>query len=172
MNFKEVLLENHSLALMKAIKKYVGDDKKRFGELMKIALSDDKILAPRASWAALHAGDKNQKLLNPWIGKMIQHLYRPIHSSVKRNILRLFQDIVIPEKYRGSLIEISYKLIFASQEPIAVRVFAMTVVCNQVAFHPELKNELELVVKEMMIPGAPPAFHARGKKILKTLSKI
>lgn len=172
MNFKEVLLENHSVALMKAIKKYVGDDKKKFGELMKLVLSEDKTIAPRASWAALHAGDKNQDLLNPWIGKMIKHLSRPIHSSVKRNILRLFQDVVIPEKYRGELIEISYKLIFKQSEPIAVRVFAMTAIANQVVFHPELKNELEIVVKEMMVPGAPPAFHARGKKILKSLAKI
>jgi hypothetical protein len=171
MNFREVLLENHSLELMKSIKKFVGNDKKRFGELIRISLSDDKILAPRASWAAMHAGEKKQLLLNPWIGKMIRHLSRSVHSSVKRNFLRLFQDIIIPEKYRGELIETAYQLILSAKEPIAVKVFAMTVVCNQVKFHPELKNELEIVVKELMIPVAPPAFHARGRKILKTLSR-
>lgn len=171
MNFHEVLLENHSLGLMKSIKKFVGDDKKRFGDLIKISLSDDKILAPRASWAAMHAGEKKQDLVIPWIGKMIKHLSRSAHSSVKRNFLRLFQDIVIPEKFRGELIETAYSLVLSAKEPIAVRVFAMTVICNQVEFHPELKNELEMVVKELMIPGAPPAFHARGKKILKRLSR-
>lgn len=172
MNLREVLMENHSLLLMKSIKRYVGDDKKRFGELMKLSLADEKILAPRASWAAMHAGDKRQDLLNPWIEKMINHLKKSIHSSVKRNFLRLFQDIIIPEKYRGELIEICYKLVFNLNEPIAVRVFALTVICNQVKFHPDLKNELEIVVKDLMNPGAPPAMIARGKKILKTLSRI
>lgn len=172
MNLREVLLENHTLILMQSIKKYVGDDKKRFSELMKLSLADENILAPRASWAAMHAGDKKQDLLNPWIGKMVKHLSKSSHSSVKRNFLRLFQEIVIPEKYRGELIEISYKLVFSISEPIAVRVFALTVICNQVKFHPELRNELEIVVKDLMIPGAPPAIFARGKKILKTLSRI
>jgi hypothetical protein len=172
MNFREVLMENHSLALMQSIKKYVGDDKKRFGELMKLSLEDKTIIAPRASWAAMHAGDKRQDLLNPWIEKMLKHLSQSIHSSVKRNFLRLFQEIVIPEKFRGELIEVCYKFVYSMQEPIAVRVFSLTVICNQVKLHPELKNELEIVVKDLMTPGAPPAIISRGKKILKTLSRI
>ena len=89
MNLREALMENHSLILMKSIKKYVGDDKKRFAELMNLSLADEKILAPRASWAALHAGDKRQDLLNPWIGKMLDQLSKSTNSSVKRNFLRL-----------------------------------------------------------------------------------
>ena len=172
MNLREALMENHSLILMKSIKKYVGDDKKRFAELMNLSLADEKILAPRASWAALHAGDKRQDLLNPWIGKMLGQLSKSTHSSVKRNFLRLFQEIIIPEKYRGELIEVCYKLVFTLSEPIAVRVFALTVISNQVQFHPELKNELEIVVKDLILPGAPPAMISRGKKILKTISRF
>jgi hypothetical protein len=172
MNLREALMENHSLILMKSIKKYVGDDKKRFAELMNLCLADEKILAPRASWATLHAGDKRQDLLNPWIGKMLDQLSKSTYSSVKRNFLRLFQEIVIPEKYRGELIEVCYKLVFTLSEPIAVRVFALTVISNQVQFHPELKNELEIVVKDLILPGAPPAMISRGKKILKTLSRF
>jgi hypothetical protein len=172
MNIREALMENHSLILMKSIKKYVGDDKKRFAELMNLALADEKILASRASWAALHAGDKRQDLLNPWIEKILKQLSKSTHSSVKRNFLRLFQEIVIPEKYRGELVEVCYKFVFTLNEPIAVRVFAITVLSNQVQFHPELKNELEIVVKDLILPGAPPAMISRGKKILKTLSRF
>src|SRR5688572_12469411 len=124
MDLRKALSENHTLILMKSIKKYVGDDKKRFSELIGYSLSDNPILAPRASWAAIHAGDKRQDLLNPWIGKMVKHIPKSVHSSVKRNFLRLFQDIIIPEKYRGELIETCYKLVLSQKEPIAVRVFA------------------------------------------------
>ncbi len=50
MNLREALMKNHSLILMKSIKKYVGDDKKRFAELMNLSLAGKNILAPRASW--------------------------------------------------------------------------------------------------------------------------
>jgi len=172
MNFRNVLMENHSVALMKSIKSKVGNDQKLFGELMKLSLSNDQTIAPRASWAALHCGDKNQELLNPWIGKMTRHLSNETHSSVKRNLLRLLQEITIPEKFRGSLIEISYKLVFSSKEPVAVKVFALTVIANQVKFHPELKSELEIVLKELMHPEAPPSILARGKMLLKKLARI
>ncbi len=49
MNLREALMENHSLILMKSNKKYVGDDKKRFAELMNLSLAGKKNLVPRAS---------------------------------------------------------------------------------------------------------------------------
>ena len=59
-----------------------------------------------------------------------------------------------------------FELISSIDEPIAVRTFSMTVLANIVQEEPELKKELEIVVRQMF-PYATPAFRARAKKVLK-----
>lgn len=172
MILKDALVERYSKIGMKQISVFIGNDKKRFGELMKIALGSDLDLAAKASWAAIHTADKNQELLNPWIQKMIHHLKTCKHHSIRRNFLRLFENITIPEKYQSELLDICYEFLLSSKETIAVRVFSMTAILNITLLHPDLKNELQLVVEELLINEKAPAIQSRGKRTLKILSKI
>ncbi len=172
MNLAEALVERYSKTGMQQIAAFIGDDKKKFGELMKLALGKNETLAAKASWAAIHTADKKQKLIDPWIGKMIQHLETCTHHSIKRNFLRLFENITIPEKYRSPFLDIAYQFLLSTKEAIAVRVFSMTVVFNITKLHPELKNELKLVVEDLLIHETAPAIQARGKRTLKLLAKI
>lgn len=172
MNLKEALVEKYSKVGMKQISAFIGHDKKKFGELMKIALGSDLNLAAKASWAAIHTADKKQELLNPWIQKMILHLKTCPHHSVRRNFLRLFENITIPENYRSELLDICYQFLLSTKETIAVRVFSMTVIYNITRLHPDLKNELQLVIEQLLIHEKAPAMQSRGKRTLKLLSKL
>ena len=53
-------------------------------------------------------------------------------------------------------------------EPIAVKVFAMTVAANICKHEPELKNELQLVIEDQL-ENASAGFRARAKKVFKQL---
>jgi len=54
------------------------------------------------------------------------------------------------------------------KEPIAIRVFAMTVLANLADTYPEIKGELIAVIEDQM-PYGSAGFISRGKKILKKL---
>ncbi|MCK5279227.1 MAG: hypothetical protein KAQ62_19445, partial [Cyclobacteriaceae bacterium] len=59
----------------------------------------------------------------------------------------------------------------SGKEPVAVKVFAMTVLFNIVQVYPELSEELEISIEEQM-PFCSAGFKSRGRKVLKALSKI
>lgn len=171
MNLKKELTENLSLSLVKKIEKYIGNDQNKFDQLMKFSLTKDSTLSPHASWAAIHTAEKNLKLLNKWVVRIVDFLENDIHPSVKRNLLRLLQDISIPEDKQSHMFDIGLKLMLSVKEPIAVRVFAMTVLVNIAEQHPDLINELETCIYSVMEEGASPAIRARGKNSLKRLAK-
>jgi hypothetical protein len=55
-----------------------------------------------------------------------------------------------------------------TKQPIAVRVFSMTVLCNLAGKLPELKNELIPLIEDQM-PYGSAGFISRGRKVLKDL---
>ncbi len=54
------------------------------------------------------------------------------------------------------------------KEPIAVKVFSMSVLANITKKQPELRDELRIVIEDQL-PYSTPAFKSRGGKILKEL---
>ena len=74
MNIKQALDAEHSKALTLSIIKYIGDDADRMVELMTCFFSDEKRLCQRASWAVGYMAEKNQKLLEPYLERMILNL--------------------------------------------------------------------------------------------------
>ncbi len=170
MDFRKVLFENHSKNQVNRICRYIGNDSVKFNHLMKLVLKDDEISA-RASWAAIHAGDGNQQFLNPWLGKMIVLLKKTKNSSVKRNILRLLENINVPDKHQGELFETGMKLLLSIDEPIAVRTFSITVLYNIAFIHTDLIAELKMVITEVISYNDSAAIQSRGKKTLKLLEK-
>ena len=139
---------------------------------MKLSFAGDKLLSPHASWAAIHTAENNQKLLKKWIPVIVDTLIHANHPSVKRNLLRLLQDVSIPEKKQSMMFDNGLKLMLSDKEPIAVRVFAMTVLVNITEEHPDLTQELETCIYSVMEEGASPAIRSRGKKSLKRLAKL
>ena len=54
MNIREALLEVHSKEQASKITNYVGDDRKRFAELMDYLCGPNYRLSQRAAWPVLH----------------------------------------------------------------------------------------------------------------------
>jgi hypothetical protein len=83
--------------------------------------------------------------------------------------MRLLQFVEIPKRYQGQVIQHCFGLM-DPHEPVAVRVLAMTVLANLSRHHPDLKNELKLIIEDQL-PFGTAAYLSRSKKILKQLEK-
>lgn len=173
MDMRATLLEKYSRDQMLRIVDYVGDDQQKFDELLRHMLADEtNRVVQRASWAVMHSVDAQPQLIQPHLKKIIENLYQPdLPDAVKRNTVRLLQNVDLPDSLLGIMAEIGFQFLNNPKEPVAVRVFSMTVLYNICIKEPELAEELKLVIEEHL-PYGTAAFKSRGKKVLGMLKGI
>lgn len=171
MNIKTKLLTEHSKENTLQIVNYIGHNPDRFGELMDLFFEDENRVAQRASWVMSQCTKEYPTLIIPYLEVMVDNLYNNVHNAVKRNTVRIFQDIDIPESLIGKLADVCFKYLEDTKEAVAVRIFSMTVLYRICLREPELKNDLQLLIEEFL-PHGTAGFKSRGKKILKQLAKM
>ena len=169
MDFKKELLKEHSKKQTTKIVNYIGHDPKRFNLLVKAFLSGPYRVTQRAAWPLSNCVRACPGLINPHLKSVLKMLdKKDAHVAVKRNILRLLQDIEIPKKFYGVLADKCFELM-DPQEAIAVRVFSMSVLAAIAQKEPDLKRELRILIEDQL-PFASAGFLSRAKKVLKTLN--
>ena len=167
MDIEKEILAVRSKDQVATLVKWVGKDKMRFQQLMEFLLQGDEPLAKKSAWIIGHCAEEHPELVSPWLKPMINRMQETgVHSAVKRNVVRILQFVEIPRKLQGVVANLCFELISSIDEPIAVRTFSITVLAKIAQVEPELKKELEIVVRKML-PYATPAFRARAKKVLK-----
>lgn len=165
MNIYKTLLEEHSKPQTIRIVNYIGGDKSRLEELMKCFFSDDLKISQRAAWCLSYVGIAFPENVKPYLGTMISLLDKDVPDAVKRNILRMLEFIPIPKKHYAKLINYSFEILNAKNEPIAVKVFSMSVLAKISKQVPEIKNELRLIIEDQL-PFSSKGFKSRANKIL------
>ena len=172
MDIKEQLFKEQSKVRVMKIRDYIGNDSRKFSELMDLFFSnDDWRLNQKAAWVLGHCMDQHPNMIVPYIPKLIQNLSNKVPDAVKRNTVRCLQDVDIPEDYLGEVAEICFNYLNSSEEPVAVKVFSMTVLANICLKFPELKNELIPTI-EQQLPYSSAGFKSRAKKVFKQLGHI
>ena len=171
MNIREQLLVEHSKANALFISNYIGDDQGKFQELVELFLGDEYRITQRAGHSLAHVFDNHPHLVDPFLPKLIRNLDNEVNDAVKRNTLRILQDKVIPDNEEGILVNHCFDYLVSNKEPVAIKVFAMTVLGNICHKFPDLKNELKIIIEELMETGTP-GIISRGKKVLKTIEGI
>ena len=166
MIIRDALLEVHSKAQAEKICDYVGDDPKRFAELMKHMLGPVYRLSQRAAWPVSYCIERHPEMIGPYWGKLARQLERhDAHVAVRRNVARMLQFVDIPPRYSGRIFDACCNLLANPAEPVAVRVFAMTVAAKIAKDSPELLDELRTVAKahpQIMTAG----FRSRARRVL------
>jgi hypothetical protein len=171
MNIKEALLEEHSKNQTIKIVKYIGSDSERFAVLVKIFLGDDRLLTQRAAWAVSYCAQQQPQLIKPYLPKLVKLLdKKDLHDAVKRNTLKILETIPVPKALQGQVANACFRFLL-SQEPIAMKAYSMTVLLNICKEEPDLKNELRLVIGEMLPLGSA-GIRSRGKRVLRELEKL
>jgi hypothetical protein len=168
-NLLELILRQPSKATATKIAGYIGNDPARFSELVGLFLAGPYRITQRAAGRLGHCLQHHPELIKPHLKKILDQLGRPgIHDSVKRNIVRLLQGIEIPKSLQGKTADACFAYLGNPKEPIAVRVFSMSVLANLAKESPELKNEIIPLIEDQL-PFGSAGFRSRGRKVLREL---
>ena len=169
MKLRDQLLKEHSKANCNAIVQWIGDSQQRFDELFDLFLNDEYRVVQRAGWPLSYAAADHPKFIQKHFSKLLKNLQKPnLHNSVKRNTIRLLQEIPVPERFQGQVMDICFDYISSPAEAIAVKAFALTVLHNLSKQYPEIKPELRTIIENRWDYESA-AFKSRAKKILKNL---
>ena len=167
MNLRTEILKEHSKAQCNKIVQWVGYDQKRFDELFHLFLNDEYRVVQRAAWPVSYCVIAHPSFIDNHWNKLIKNLQKPdLHNAVKRNSIRLMQDIEIPKKYHGEIMNICFIYLESPTEALAVKAFSMTVLGNLAQKYPEIIPELKLLIEDQF-PHQTAGFKSRAKKILK-----
>jgi len=171
MDIRAELLQGYSKEGTQRIADYIGADAERLEYVLQLFLNDENRVVQRASWVLSVCAEKHPELIMPHLEVLVKNLRQPkLHNAVKRNTVRILQDVDIPENLWGEVADICFQYLADPKEAVAVRVFSMTVllqICQKV---PELMNELQLTIEEYM-PHGSAGFQSRGKKTLAAIQK-
>ena len=169
MNLVETIAREHSKAQCDRIVKYVGSDPDRFRKLVKVFLAGPYRITQRAAWPLSCCVERHPHLIQPHLKTIVKNLKNPgLHDAVKRNTVRLMQFITIPRSLQGQAASICFDLFQNPREPVAVRVFSMSVLARIAQDQPELKNELKIMIEDQL-PFGTAGFLSRARKVLKQL---
>lgn len=172
MNAMQLLLSAHSTVMRDQVIAFVGKDTRRFASLVDLFLNGSAMISQRAGWPLSHCVEHHPHLIKPHLRKIVRNLRkRGLHDAVKRNTMRLLQFIDIPTSLQGEVSVRCFDYLPDPKEPIAVRVFAMSVLARIAQQQPELQTELRLVLEDQM-PFASPGFTSRARKTLRQLDKM
>ncbi|MET0393986.1 MAG: hypothetical protein ABW019_12630 [Chitinophagaceae bacterium] len=169
MDLRATLLAEHSRAQTDTIVKWIGRSQQRFDELFGLFISEDYRITQRAAWPLSYAVKNHPGLINRHLGKLIKNLQKEgTPAAVRRNTVRILQDIPVPRRYHGDMMNTCFAFIASPEEPVAVKAFSLTILGNLVPLYPDIKNELKLVIEERWEHESA-AFHSRARKILNKL---
>ena len=168
MDIRKNLEAEHSRAMTTRIIRYVGEDQKRFDELLKLVLEGDFTMAQRASWPVSDLVEADPALVKKHIPKIIKKLNEDgVHDAVRRNLVKALQFVEIPEKYCGEMLDICYSFIRSELVAIAIRAYAIKVVTNICLRFPELKGEFRIILKELNELSQSPGMKVRVRDALR-----
>lgn len=169
MKLRDQILKEHSKANCDLIVKWVGDSQQRFDELFDLFLNDEYRVVQRSGWPLSYAVSAHPKFIQKHFSKLLKNLQKPgLHNAVRRNTVRLLQDVSIPQKFQGQVMDLCFDYINSPTEAIAVKAFALTILDNLSQQYPEIKPELKTIIEDRW-DYETAAFRSRAKKILKRL---
>jgi len=167
MKLREELLKAQSKANCNKLVQWVGSNQQRFDALFHLFLSDEYRVVQHAAWPLSYAVAAHPPLIKKHFSRLIKNLEKPgIHGAVKRNTIRLLQEIEIPKKYHGVVMDTCFKYIAVPGEAIAVKAFSLGVLEHLAKIYPEIIPEVKLLIEENY-DRETPAFKSRAKRFLK-----
>ena len=166
MDIREEFLSKHSRKQAEKVVKYVGTDKARFRELMTCYLSKEKVLAQRAAMSVGYCAEAHPELFSGYLPKIVKAMINPVHDAIVRNGLQIFRRVNIPASMESKIVELCFGLMSAADSPIAVKVYAISVIQKISKKYPELLVELKARVNAQL-PYESKAFAAHARRNLK-----
>lgn len=167
MKLKTLLEEEHSKKQCERIVRYIGADKTRFAELMELFLKGEYRITQRAAWPMSYCVQAHPELIRPYFKSLLDNLGKKgLHDAVIRNTLRILQELLIPKKHQGRLMDLCFQLIGAPETPIAIKAFSLTILHHLSRQYPEIR-----LIIDQEWEHSTPAFRSRAKAFDKEFNK-
>lgn len=172
MNLRETILSEHSKSNCDKIVAWIGNNKKRFNELLDLFANDEYRVTQRAAWPLSYSAIAHPELMKNNFEKLINNLNRPnLHDAVKRNTVRLLQQIEIPEKYEGEVMNICFQYVESPKEAVAIKAFSLTILSKLAKKFPDILPEIKLLIEEQAGQQSA-AFKSRSKQLMEEHSHL
>jgi hypothetical protein len=172
MDIAAELAKNQSQSQCRRIADYIGEDVGRFRKLVEIFLAGPYRITQRASWPLSVCLETHPSLVMPHLNKILEFTKRnDTHPAVQRNTMRLLQFIDVPKRLHGKVLDLAFEFLQDRKQPIAVRVFSITVIEKLIVDKSDLQRELRILLEDEM-PYASAAFRSRGMKVVRRLDRI
>ncbi len=172
MNIKKQLLTEHTKANCEKIASYIGNDSKKFDELVQLMLEGDSRTTQRASHTLQFCTDLYPSLILPYTASFITLLKNNPINAIKRCITRAWEKIDLPEEFQGEIVQIAFDFLQNPKEAIAVRTYCITILYNLTKKYPELETEIRLVLLDIFDYETAPAILGRTRKTLQKLNSL
>jgi hypothetical protein len=170
-NLREEILKEHSKVQCTNIVNWVGSSQQRFDELFGLFLNDEYRVVQRSAWPVSYCVIAHPEFIKKHWAGVVKNLTKPdLHPAIKRNSIRFIQEIDIPKKYHGQIMDICFKYVESPAEAVAVKAFSLTVLSNLAKQYPEIIPEIKLLIEEQQ--GRQTAsFKVRAKAFIKEIEK-
>jgi len=148
-----------------------ASDPALFKKLIHLIVESKPPVPQYASWALQHATDQKPELIFPHIDTLLPLLYKHVHDSVTRAVLRSLMLIDIPDRFHEKIVDRCFTFLEDMQRPTAIKMFSMCVLWNVLQEEPELLLELRRQIN-IQLPDATAGFKSRGQKIIKSIDAL
>lgn len=143
----EELLSEHSKAQAARIARWAAADSRRFTEVVRVFTGGEPLLVQRSAWIIGLCADTVPEYYPRHLRRLLDAIERPgIHPSGPRNVFRALMRVPLPAALRGRIVDICVRFLSASASPVAIRCEAMYVLARLAHDHPDLQQELRLLV--------------------------
>jgi hypothetical protein len=170
MNLKESLQNRLSRAEMVALAKKVCAQEDSFKTLIHLILKGKPPVPQYGAWLLQHCSDQAPQLIKPYVSRLLSLIEGDVHDGVRRGVLRSLEPIDLADKDIGKAADLCFRYLADPKEPVAVRVFAMSILGNICKKEADLIEELTLLI-HAVIPTGSAALAARGRMVLKKLAR-
>ncbi len=173
MNLRKQLLVTNSRNNADVVMAHVRNHPESLSELMACFFSDEVVVAQRAAQVVGDIGRAAPESLAPWWSDMVDASSNPVHQSIRRNVTRYFSELELklPKKLESKLVDNCIKFVADPNEGVAIAAFSMSFVADRAAQYPQHAQRLQRVLVRLL-PGRPPGFQNRGRKVLKQLEGL
>lgn len=170
MNIRQSLDQEHSKAMTLRIVAYIGNDASRLEELMTCFFDENWWMCQRAAWPMSLVGEKNPTLIEPYLERILLNLKQPHHEAIRRNTMRLLRELpTIPDAVIGLAADAAFRFLEDPSVSIAVRAFSIRVLGKICLKEPDLKDELRILLEDIMANEKAPGLLVSSRDVLKQI---
>ena len=171
MDFEKIVAKGQSVNSRDAIVNHLIRHPDAMPDFMRTFFHSDLIITQRLAWSLSYIAEKQPQLLVPFLDQLMGLIRdKDKHVAVRRNVLRAFIYLHIPQRLESAVYEQCIQALMDAKEPVAVKCFSIQILVRICKLYPELSEEV-LSAIQLNDTVTSPGFVNCSQKAIRTLAK-